>query len=448
MADAAVATPAPSTGAAPTTGAESAASSTAGSTPLTDEQILGIGADEATADGSTQVAQPGAEQTGAGEQETQSQPNEDAAPSDQPARGGLSPEVREFFKTHPEMRDAFYRGQKLDQLFPDFRIAQTLSDYVERFGSPEALIDGLRGVGEVEAVDQMFYSGDPAQHGQMAENLLADSPENFRSMVGALPETLHRVAQDKSNPELAQAASEILLDLRTEALRETMLMAHQTATQEGNQDALDALDAVAEYLMGRAPWSPEEREAQLQRREQRYREAEQRRQQAQAENAGRWVSEANEQTVGQFVGAVRNTVDQLVGRTYGDDAKRMLTAEIYNRVSATLERDQELVDHVQALVNGGKGDPRVQQQLVRLVATRAKRLIPTVAEKVIGAFGAGTLARTTERQQREQQAASRTDVTGSAGMNTQSVKVPTPDDIKKSGRYRQLTDDDIIEGRV
>ncbi len=101
-----------------------------------------------------------------------------------------------------------------------------------------------------------------------------------------------------------------------------------------------------------------------------------------------------------------------------------------------------------ALTRGGVGDPKAQRQIVRLVSNQAKRMIPGVAERVIGAFGQGTLAATDQKQRRENAAAGRVDVTGSAGMESRGVKATTPAQLKQSGKYGVLSDDDILDGRA
>ncbi len=450
MAEAAVAS-APSAGAAvatETAGAGTGASPTTGSAALTDEQILGIGTEETPTEGA-QVVKPETEESGAGEKQDETKPageEEPAAkPNDTTARG-LTPEVREFFKAHPEVRDAYYRAEQYSKLFPDFKTAEQMAGYLEQYESPAELAEALGGARDLAAIDRMFFSGDPGEQGRIIENLLTESPEEAAQLIDAIAPTLARLAESK-NPALAKMAQEKRLDARTEAFRDAMDLAHRKATSEQDQEMLDALDLVANKLLGRTPWSPEEREARLSRLERQQQEIEERRQQARVEEGQRWIGEANNLAVQEFLGAARDTVTQLVGKTYSTEAQRLLVGEIYRRVSDSLERDQDLVDHVQALARGGMGDPKVQRQIVRLVTNQAKRMVPGVAEKVVGAFGAGTLAATQQRQRTDQRAASRVDVTGTAGMGAGAKKTPSVEDLRKGGRYRQLSDDDIIEGR-
>ena len=223
---------------------------------------------------------------------------------------------------------------------------------------------------------------------------------------------------------------------------------YRKAASEGNAELGKKIEDVAKAVLGRSPWAPESVEARLASLRAEQQRIDGQREQVRAEAATRWVNETNEQVVHEFTNAVKHTVEQLVGRTYSDEAKRLLVGEIYRRIHQSLERSPDLVDHVHALTRGGVGDPRAQRQIVRLVSTQAKRMIPSVAEKVIGAFGEGTLAATEQKQMREKAAAGRADVTGSSGMDARGLKVTTPTQLQRSGRYRLLSDDDILDGQV
>jgi hypothetical protein len=447
-------TTAPETGTAPSAGAESATGTTAEASPtastsqLTDEQILGIGEDaQDTGETPMPLARPGAEETGEGEETEGIQPN-DAARIEEQAQRRLTPEVREFFKAHPEIRDAYFRSQEFSKLFPDFKTAEMVANHLTQYENPAELADDLRGVADLKAIDRMFYSGDPGEHAKIVENLFSDSPEAFGMLLQSLPETLERLAGDASRPELAQQARRIHAENNARNFERMLDWNYRRAKEDGNQELARELEDVAKAVLGRTPWAPETVEAKLANLRAEQQRIEEQKQHTRAEAAMRWVNDANEQVVHEFTDAVKQTVEQLVGKTYSGEAKRLLVGEIYRRVHQGLERSQDMVDHVNALTRGGAGDPRVQRQIVRLVSTQAKRMIPGVAEKVIGAFGQGTLAATEQRQRRETAAAGRVDVTGSAGMDARGVKTPTPTQLQQSGKYRQLSDDDILDGRM
>jgi hypothetical protein len=438
-----------------------AASPTAGTSTLTDDQILGIGTENGPTSEEGWAGEPGNARAGLDETETETQSNDAARrPGDetttpdaqrqeenQPQKG-LTPEVRDFFRNHPEVRDAYYRSQEFAKLFPDFKTAELVASYLGRYENPAELADDLKGVSDLKALDRMFYSGDPAEHGRIVENLFADSPEAFGTLLATLPETLERLAGDPARPGMAQQAQQILAETNRRAFERELDRQFQKAKAEGNEELARNLENLASATLGRSPWareSVEERLAKLRIEQQRI---DQQREQSRTEAAQRWVEEANEHVVRDFTDAVKQTVDQLVGRTYSDEAKRLLVGEIYRRVHQNLAADKDLVDHVNALTRGGAGDPGAQRQIVRLVSTQAKRMIPGMAERVIGAFGQGTLAANDQRQKRETAAAGRVDVTGFSGMEARSVKAPTPAQLKRTGKYGRLSDDDILDGRL
>jgi hypothetical protein len=452
-------------GPAPSAGAEmgsrtTGASPTTGTSTLTDEQILGIDGGEMPGTREARTSQSDSEWSGDGEPTEETQPN-DAARQDDEGRAedarrerdgaqpqkGLTPEIREFFKTHPEIRDAYFRSQEYARLFPDFKTAEMVASHLAQYENAAELSEDLKGVADLKALDRMFYSGDAGQHGKIVENLFTDSPEAFGTLLEALPETLERLANDAARPVLAAKAQRFLVEGNTRAFERVLDWQFRKARAEGNQELAKKLEGVAEAVLGRSPWGPESVDAKLGKLRIEQLRIEEQKQQSRAEAATRWVNEANESVVREFTGAVKQTVEQLVGRAYSDEAKRLLVGEIYRRVHQSLEKNQDLIDHVNALTRGGAGDPRAQRQIVRLVSNQAKRMIPGVAERVIGAFGQGTLAATDQKQKRENAAAGRVDVTGSAGMEARGVKATTPAQLKQSGKYRVLSDDDILDGR-
>lgn len=180
---------APSAGALATesTGAAEAASPIASEAPLTDDQILGIG-QEAGAPESGQVAEPSADD-GAGEQaQTTSdetlQPNaEETAQQPQTRQGALAPEVKDFFKSHPEVRDAYYRAQEFQRLFPDFKAAEKLADMAAAYDNPAQIAEDLQGVAELKEVDGLFFSGDPEDQSELVGNMFRNAAENTQQLI-------------------------------------------------------------------------------------------------------------------------------------------------------------------------------------------------------------------------------------------------------------------------
>ncbi len=342
--------PAPSAGAEMGSGT-TGASPTTGTSTLTDEQILGIDSGVRPGAGDARTSQSDSEWSGDGETTEETQPNDAARQNDdgraedarrerdsaQPQKG-LTPEIREFFKTHPEIRDAYFRSQEFAKLFPDFKTAEMVASHLAQYENAAELTADLKGVADLKALDRMFYSGDASEHGKIVENLFTDSPEAFGTLMGALPETLERLASDASRPELAAQAQRLLVEGNTRAFERVLDWQFRKARADGNQELAKKLEGVAEAVLGRSPWAPETVDAKLEKLRVEQLRIEEQKQQSRTEAATRWVSEANENVVREFTGAVKQTVEQLVGRTYSDEAKRLLVGEIYRRVHQSLEK--------------------------------------------------------------------------------------------------------------
>src|SRR5579875_2560338 len=76
----------------------------------------------------------------------EAEPAEAPEPAEgRPRRLKLTPEIREFFRRHPEVRDACFRGQRLAELFPDFRTAERAARALASLGGVEQMAAALEG---------------------------------------------------------------------------------------------------------------------------------------------------------------------------------------------------------------------------------------------------------------------------------------------------------------
>ena len=258
-------------GPAPSAGVEmgsrtTGASPTTGTSTLTDEQILGIDGGETPGAGDARTSEPDVEWSGDGEPTDETQPNDAARQTEdgqaedekrqrdgaQPQKG-LTPEIREFFKTHPEIRDAYFRSQEYARLFPDFKTAEMVASHLAQYENAAELSEDLKGVADLKALDRMFYSGDAGQHGKIVENLFTDSPEAFGTLLEALPETLERLANDAARPELAAKAQRFLVEGNTRAFDRVLDWQFRKARAEGNEALWKKLEGVAEAGLGGSP---------------------------------------------------------------------------------------------------------------------------------------------------------------------------------------------------
>ncbi len=364
----------------------------------------------------------------------EAEPAEAPEPAEgRPRRLKLTPEIREFFRRHPEVRDACFRGQRLAELFPDFRTAERAARALASLGGVEQMAAALEGVEKLAAIDRMWYSRDPLQHRTLLENLAGDDPEAFATLVEVFPEAAAQLAPEAFG-RMAQA-------LWTRALGELVAVARQ----RGDQELAAAADRIAGALGLLRPWTLDGARAALEQAERdRQLQAERRRAAEQARLAAA-VAAANAETVRGVLDAIEQELGRLLGPDLPEAGRRLLAGEIYRRLDERLLADRELAGQIRLLLAGASGDGRAERQAAQMVLGRARSLLPEVAREVLPALTA-----IVERQARSRASrpAPRPDPGTSSTLDAaRSATLPGPDELKRRGLYRRLSDDDLLAGR-
>lgn len=350
-----------------------------------------------------------------------------------PRRLKLTPELRDVFRRFPELRDAYYRAQRFAELFPDFRTAERAARALAGFGSADELAAALEGAQKLAAIDRMWYSRDPQQHRAILENLAGDDPEAFATMVEVFPEAAAQLA-----PE---AFARMTAALWTRALGQLLA----EARQRGDQELAAAADRVAAALGLLRPWTLDGAQAALAQAErERQRQAERRRAAQQAQLAAA-VAAANEQTVRSVLAAIEQHLEELFGAELPEASRRLLGGELYRRLDERLQVDRELAEQVRWLLAGANGDGRAERQAAQQVLARARQLLPELAREVLPAVNALVEAQARARARRP---APRADLGASSTLDArQGHTLPRPEELKRRGLYRRLSDDELLAGQ-
>jgi hypothetical protein len=322
----------------------------------------------------------------------------------------LPAEVVAAFESHPEVRDAYYRGLTYHAIFADVKNAERLSEIADRYGGTGKLLEELKGVDQLRAIDRMWYSRDPGQHLEILDNLAKDDPSAFRVMLETLPRVAKHVAPEAWHRIVQQSA-------------------RQGAEAEAGQRVDANVSSVKDDNIEKDGHPVEGSHA------------------AQLRTA-LWLSDTNEAVITRVLDAVNMTVSHVLPDHVSEDARRMITGEIYRQVDNSLRSTPELSDLVTTLVSSGLGDPRIQMQIVSLVSQQAKRLIPDVTRRVVSAFGGTARAGRHVKEDRQDKAARRVDVIGSAPVNARWMRSPTAEELKARGIYHKLSDDQILDGAM
>lgn len=434
---------APSAGAEVNTGTVETPTPSAPAAPLTDEQILGIDQEE--------PATPAAE---AGEQVTEKAPSEEAQvqPEEKPEEAAekiepdeevtVPEDLKALFKMEgvgPKVRDLFYRHAEYQKTFPTVAEAR---EYRQLYPNLEMAKTASNDAAELERFDSLFYTQDPADKKAFLKSLQEADSEHFEGLVQSLPDALSEVS-----PELYRSA--LAIPVTRDVLRNLAAMAAAEGGERG-ENLKNAVDVVALRLFRKAfeeadreSALPDPRSDALSKREQnlRTREAE-----VQTRQVKEFSDRVNERAVTDVMKTVRTSVDKLLeGSGVTEGAKNRIAGEIYRAIDETLRTDRELQRQVRRTLREGDFGNDHQQKIAGILIARYKALIRPTAQKVVSQWTKDLLGLNQQKRDKQQQAGQRKDIGGAVPSGRPQVGPRvTPDKLD----YSQLTDDDILDGKV
>jgi hypothetical protein len=113
---------------------------------------------------------------------------------------------------------------------------------------------------------------------------------------------------------------------------------------------------------------------------------------------------------------VRDSIDRTLAATLpdgiADGARRRIGEDIFRDLSATLSSDRQLSGQISELLRGWRFDAATRRQLTGLLAGRARTALPEVARRVVSEWTSSVLASDRIKQTRIESASSRRDITG------------------------------------
>ena len=121
-------------------------------------------------------------------------------------------------------------------------------------------------------------------------------------------------------------------------------------------------------------------------------------------------------------------------------ARRRIGEDIFREVHAALSGDRELSRRVGDTLRDWRFDANARQQVVALVAGRARAVLPEVARRVVAEWTSSVLASDRAKTARIDAAASRRDITGGRLPEPVAGNMPRSRDLD----YRRLSDEEIL----
>jgi hypothetical protein len=401
----------------------------------------GEGSDE---DEGAEAGEEGSEAAAAGKDKDDALPD----PTEDPA------EYKGIFKQHPALRQSFYREAAYREQFPTVAEARS---YKELAPTVDALKVAVENADQLEQIDSRYLSGDPAQLAELIQGFHQTDANAFASLCRTLPGAIHKLDAGLYRSAIADPA-----------VLGVLQYVKQLATDKGlgqgapGQNLLNAAEVLSRTLFGKSletvfqaggQKTPREQELERQLSQANERQTVQERQ---AFESFYTATNATARTA--MVKAVEKGLTDpktglLKGTAFLDPARKgavqKMVGEIIGAIDRALKADRGFTKLVRAelLNKAGQRDQAHQERVAKLFASRAGKMLPGVAKKVIDEWTETVVGAAASRVSQARRAAARVDVTGGSG-GGQGGGAPKqkvrPDQVD----YSKTSDDDILNGRV
>ncbi len=305
---------------------------------------------------------------------------------------------------------------------------------------------------DISSIDSAYFSAEPGARAGLAERLYQSDPAAFRAMVAESarmlaardPQGLAELARQLGMPEAAQP-------LRPRSISQAARQATGSpAPQEQNEfsprgpQAQPAAGAQADLTPTRQSnpgSSGSQARAVLAAREAEAHPGASSGPQFPAEAYRAFEASTNEDVGRRMREAIGRTLASTLPEGIAEGARRRIGEDVFREVHASLASDRELSRRVGETLRDWRFDASARQQVVALLAGRARAVLPEVARRVVSEWTSSVLASDRARIARIDAAAARRDITGGRLPEPVSSAGLRPREVD----YRRLSDEQILE---
>jgi len=341
------------------------------------------------------------------------------------ANGAIPAALAKLADADPQVRQVLDNAQAYRAVFP----------------SPQAAQDAKN---QLDELDGMFFSAQPADHEALAARIHELSPEAFQNFAHAVQAHAAKVGA-ATNPASSAGSPTTAGGMASDASSERHAAnssggeSHTTANQNGAPSAAGDIGqsqssqtVSASATNGAAQMTPRTNYA------------------AQPAIAPpsdphratqvAFFHDTNAAAVEHILGAIHAQVNRLLPDSVPAGTRNRIVGEVYREIDSTLRANRQLGKQLREAFQAGAGDSAHQRAIVTLVAGRAKQALPSVAKRVIGEWTQSIVAANRERLSRHEAASKRVDIAGGGSSDGVNRKPISPRDVD----YRRLSDADIL----
>lgn len=407
-----------------------------GAIELSDEDILGISPEDAAPEATPAAEPPAAPEQAAPAPEAE-KPPETPAPAPE-----VDTDIADDLKwMRPLLNDKAF-GPKLQsmkdrllsyqELFPKVADARAYKELIQ--GGPEELKSLIAKSKEVDEMDLQYFSHDPDQQKGFAQNLYRDDPEAFQSMVQIGLDLI----KGQSPQEYAYLTQHLVGNsLGEEKVWDWLEYIHEAATKAGDENVAQLLNQFAgvfqKYGLGpRTAQDPSMTLVNQQRSE-----LEQRYQQLESERRRDFNSAVDQSVQSNLDADVTGQLLKLLPKA-SDGLRGRIAKDVHSEIQSAINGDAGLKLRLSNLMRTGGINRQTQEQVANLLTSKAKQIMPGAVKRVVNEYTASVMASRKESTEKQNQAASRPDVSTGARPGT-GVRPLTRDEA------RGMSDMDILE---
>lgn len=148
----------------------------------------------------------------------------------------------------------------------------------------------------------------------------------------------------------------------------------------------------------------------------------------------------NESVVAELNREIGRVMERALPEGIADGARRRIAEDTLAEVHGVLRGDRQLATQVAEAMRDANFSGAARQQVARLIATRARGVLPAAAKRVIGEWTGSVLATHRESAARQRSSEARVDILGGGVPQGAPRKGTSPREID----YRRTSDEEIL----
>jgi hypothetical protein len=324
----------------------------------------------------------------------------------------------------PKLQSMHDRLLAFQELYPTVADARTVKELLP--GGAEELKTLISKSRETDEMDLQYFSHDADAQKGFAENLYRDDPEAFQSMV-QIGIDLIRSQQPQEYAYLTQHL--VGESLNGEKVWDWLEYIHEAAGKvAGNEGVIQLLNQFAGVFQKYGLGPRTAADPNLERVNAARTDFDRERQSWHAERTREFNNDANKGVVAKMDTEIGSQLTKLLPKT-SDNLRGRMARDVHDEIQKAIGQDAGLKLRLANLIRTGGINRQTQEQVINLLVSKARLIMPGAVKRVVGEYTASITARNAEVTTRQTAAASRVDVSGGSRPKT-GPRSLTPEDAR------------------